>query len=425
MADEQGTEQGTAQAGGDAEAWESRSDLQLLSDQLHAIELWHRSRRQRTEAADLRGITREMRLDLSRRLEARRREQAALLARAEEQLRRGPELLARGPRAVLVHRREWVRNRVAEDLVLAGVRVVAMLDNGADAIGVTVVEQPDLLLVEDALPMRSGPEVIREIRQYSAGTRIAAHVDGSAAMETVLDAGASAAFTRQAAPAEIAQGLLALVRQRQLLGGRPRLARRLQGRAAQVAREQRGDLVGGHRPAEQVALPAVAPEDRAAPTAGRGPRCPRPPCACPWSGPCPGSPSRAPRPPALPEAVHERLVDLERRRWGSGAGSSASCTRCRSRRRRGARPRRLRPLQRAQDDVGVVDEPGLGDLDDEPPAGRPESARAITRRRRRRPRASCRVAMFTAIDGARAALVRAATSRPRGRPRAAPSGRAG
>ena len=215
MADNTSTARGTAaRAGTWPDGWESRSDLQLLSDQLSAIEAWHRARHQWAQAADLSGITREMRLDLNRRQEARRREQAALLARAEEQLRRGPELLGRGPRAVLVHRREWVRNKVAEELVLAGVRVVALLDNGADAIGVTVVEQPDLLLVEDALPMRSGPEVIREVREYSAGTQIAAHVDGPRAMEQVLDAGASAAFTRRAAPAEIALGLLALVRQR-------------------------------------------------------------------------------------------------------------------------------------------------------------------------------------------------------------------
>ena len=211
MAQEPSRDQGDV-ARAEREAWESRTDLQLLSDQLQAIEAWHRDRRQRVEAADLRGVTREMRLDLNRRLDARRREQAALLARAEEQLRRGPELLARRPRAVLVHRREWVRNKVAEELVLSGVHVLALLDNGADAIGVTVVEQPDLLLVEDALPMRSGAEVIREIRQYSAGTRIAAHVDGTDAVATALDAGASAAFTRRAAPAAIAAGLLALVR---------------------------------------------------------------------------------------------------------------------------------------------------------------------------------------------------------------------
>ena len=208
-----GPEPATSPDAIETDGWELRSDLQLLSDQLSAIEAWHRARRGRAEVADLRGITREMRLDLNRRQEARSRERAALLARAAEQLRRGPELVGRGPRAVLVHRREWVRNRVAEQLVLAGVRVVALLDNGADAIGVTVVEQPDLLLVQDALPMCTGPEVIREIRSYSAGTRIAAHVDGAQALEQVLDAGASAAFMRRAAPSEIARGLLALVRQ--------------------------------------------------------------------------------------------------------------------------------------------------------------------------------------------------------------------
>lgn len=212
MTQEPSRERDVESARAETEAWESRSDLQLLSDQLHAIAAWHTTRRQRADAADSRGLTREMRLDLNRRLEARRREQAALLARAEEQLRRGPELLRRQPRAVLVHRREWVRNRIAEELVLSGVHVVALLDNGADAIGVTVVEQPDLLLVEDALPMRSGAEVIREVRRYSAGTRIAAHVDGPGAGESALDAGAAAAFPRRAAPAEIAAGLLALVR---------------------------------------------------------------------------------------------------------------------------------------------------------------------------------------------------------------------
>ena len=215
---------GTADAGaadGMPGDWESRSDLQLLDDQLHAIEAWHRARRLAAETAELRGMTREMRLDLNRRQQARRREQEALLARAAQQLSLGSELLAssRRPRAVLVHRREWVRNRVAEELEVSGVRVVALLDNGADAVGLTVVEQPDLLLVEDALPMRSGPEVIREISAYSQRTRIAAHVDGDRTAAGVRDAGAEAVLPRLAAPAEIAQGLLALVGQRRRSGG--------------------------------------------------------------------------------------------------------------------------------------------------------------------------------------------------------------
>lgn len=204
---------------GTAGDWASRSDLQLLADQLHALEAWHRARRHGAQTAQLRGVSREMRLDLSRRQEARRREQEALLGRAAQQLALGSERLAssRRPRAVLVHRREWVRNRVAEELEVSGVRVVALLDNGADAVGVTVVEQPDLLLVEDALPMRSGPEVIRETCAFSSRTRIAAHVDGDRAAASVRDAGAEAVFPRRAAPAEIARGLLAMVGQ----GSRP------------------------------------------------------------------------------------------------------------------------------------------------------------------------------------------------------------
>jgi DNA-binding NarL/FixJ family response regulator len=114
---------------------------------------------------------------------------------------------------VLVHRREWVRDKVADGLERGGVRVVALLDNGADAVGVAVVEQPDLLLVEDALPMCTGSEVIREVRTFSARTRIAAQVAGDVGLASVLEAGAEAAFTRRVPPADIARALLDMVRQ--------------------------------------------------------------------------------------------------------------------------------------------------------------------------------------------------------------------
>lgn len=192
----------------DVAAWTPRTDLQLLEDQLHAIQAWHERQRD-TDPPSGSVVTREMRLDQTRRLEARTREQAALVERARCQLEEGARVLA--PRAVLVHRREWVRDTVAGRLAEHGVVVVAELDNGADAIGVAVVEQPDLMLVEDALPMVGGVEVIRAVRSYCAATRIAAHVEGEGTVPALLAAGAQKVFTRRTSPADIGRQLAALV----------------------------------------------------------------------------------------------------------------------------------------------------------------------------------------------------------------------
>lgn len=193
-------------------SWEARSDLQLLSDQLHAMEAWHTAQRQQQQVQQSRGLSREMRLDLARRMDARKRAQQALVDRARTQLAESTRLpAAPRPRAVLVHRREWLRHKVEDELLQHGVEVVAHLDNGADGIGVLVVEQPDLLLVEDALPMVRGEAVIRAARQFSAGTRIAAQVDSDGALPAVREAGAHAVFTRRSSPADIGRSLAGLV----------------------------------------------------------------------------------------------------------------------------------------------------------------------------------------------------------------------
>ena len=189
-------------------AWTPRTDLQLLQDQLRAMQAWH-DRHRDTGGPGTGVVTREMRLDQTRRLEARRREEGALLERARSQLEQGGRVLA--PRAVLVHRRAWVRDQVAGRLAEHGVVVVAELDNGADAIGVAVVEQPDLVLVEDALPMVGGIEVVRAVRSYCAAVRIAAHVEGEGTVAALVAAGAQVVFTRRTSPADIGRQLAALV----------------------------------------------------------------------------------------------------------------------------------------------------------------------------------------------------------------------
>ena len=64
-----------------------RTQLDLMTAQLEAVDAWHRARRASEAAAIAAAVTRESRLDLSRRMDARRREQEALLRRAEQQLR--------------------------------------------------------------------------------------------------------------------------------------------------------------------------------------------------------------------------------------------------------------------------------------------------------------------------------------------------
>lgn len=194
------------------QSWEARSDLQLLSDQLHAIEAWHTAQRQQQQAQQARGLSREMRLDLARRLDARKRAQSALLERARTQLAESSRVLAASrPRAVLVHRREWLRRKVEDELLQHGIDVVAHLDNGADGIGVMVVEQPDLLFVEDALPMARGEAVIRAARQFASRTLIAAQVDSEGSLPAVREAGAHAVFTRSHSPADMGRSIAALV----------------------------------------------------------------------------------------------------------------------------------------------------------------------------------------------------------------------
>ncbi|MEX2292062.1 MAG: response regulator [Mycobacteriales bacterium] len=181
------------------------SQAELTALQLQAIDGWNRGRRAAEAAADSEVLTRERRLDVSRRNQARRREHEAVLARAAEQLRTSGGLLGRVElRAVLAHRNEWLRTKVASRLAVRGIAVVGEFDDGADAAGTIVVEQPDLVLVEDRLPTLSGLEVLSRVRSFSPRTVVGAQVLEGEGIQQLVDAGAQAVFTRRNPPAEIA-----------------------------------------------------------------------------------------------------------------------------------------------------------------------------------------------------------------------------
>ncbi|CAA9363803.1 MAG: hypothetical protein AVDCRST_MAG16-3301 [uncultured Frankineae bacterium] len=190
-----------------------RSDLDLARQQLEAIDRWHEARRGTQSAADRAAASREARMDLARRLDVIRAEHRAIVARTEAHLRVSAELLHRvSPRrAILVHRNAWFVDKVRADLQRQSIEVVASLTNGAEAVGAVVAEQPDLLLVEDSLPMMSGEDVVREVRAFAPYTRIGAQVAYDNRIAAMLDAGAHSAYTRRVPPTDVARGLASLL----------------------------------------------------------------------------------------------------------------------------------------------------------------------------------------------------------------------
>jgi len=76
------------------------------------------------------------------------------------------------------------------------------------------VEQPDLIVVQDLLPLLPGLQVVRQARRYATTALIAAHLLDSRQAQSFLSAGADVAFSRLDRPGEIAEQLVALLRDR-------------------------------------------------------------------------------------------------------------------------------------------------------------------------------------------------------------------
>jgi CheY-like chemotaxis protein len=196
-----------------APEWRPRSDLDLAAQQLEAVERFNRACRMREDAAEAAARSRELRMDAARSIEVLRRQHDAVVSRAHEQLRASGKLLrsTAARRVVLASRNQWLVGKLQQALEERGVQVVARTDNGADAVGLVVAEQPDLVLVEDTLAMLPGLEVIREVRRFSPETVVTAQAAYGDRVGQLLDAGASAVYTRRIPPADVALSLLRLV----------------------------------------------------------------------------------------------------------------------------------------------------------------------------------------------------------------------
>jgi hypothetical protein len=196
-----------------AATWRPRTELDLAAQQLQAIARFNDARRMAEQAAAAVARSRELRMDVTRSLEVLRREHDAVVGRAHEQLRATGSLL-RGTaerRVLIAHRNEWFVGKVVHALHDRGLVVVAQVDNGADAIGIAVAEQPDLLVVEDTLAMVPGEQVVRDVREYCPQTLVAAQVAYGDRVGLLLQAGAATVFTRQVPPLDAVLSMLALL----------------------------------------------------------------------------------------------------------------------------------------------------------------------------------------------------------------------
>ena len=186
----------------------------LIARQVEAIDAWHENLKKREEALLLNSESREERLDADRRREVLRCTTDALVDQTAAQwLDPAPEPMKRTApvRAVIAHRQPWFATKVSAALAERDVTVVAVTDNGARALGIVVAEQPDLVLVEDTLPMLSGAELLAEMTRFAPLTLAAAQVRHGDRIGPLLDAGAKTVFTRQVPPAAVAAELAKFV----------------------------------------------------------------------------------------------------------------------------------------------------------------------------------------------------------------------
>ena len=188
----------------------ARSSPVLADRQREALVSFERDCAERESAIRLGSTSREARLDAARRLEVVRREREAALTRSRLG---GRAVAVRGRpkrRALVALGHAWFADQLVELLEGAGLDVVMRTDNGADAIGAAVAEQPDLIVVDGSLQMVTADEVVRELRRYCSAAVIAARV-GTRHAAVMRDAGADTVISLRLTPQEAVDECLARV----------------------------------------------------------------------------------------------------------------------------------------------------------------------------------------------------------------------
>ena len=177
--------------------------------QIEAIDAWNVARRKRESLLEAAGGSRVDWMADRRQADVLRRTHQAIVSSAHGQLAEevGP-LLFPGATAVIAHRHSWFAEKLAGLIAARGVTVLACTDNGAEALGVVVAEQPDVLLAGDRLGMLPGDVLLAETELFSPATFRAVQISEPRQEQSWL-AQADAVFLRHHPPAEIEQVLSA------------------------------------------------------------------------------------------------------------------------------------------------------------------------------------------------------------------------
>lgn len=192
---------------------DAQSPVALLLRQVDGIDAWNLARQARERALQAGPVSRQDQLEARRRIDMLAHAHATVLACASSDLAKQPTPLAAaiGRRAVVAHRHLWFADRLSQALSARGVQVIGASENAAEALGVVVAEQPDLLVIGDSLVMLSAAELLSEVALFAPATVRAVQVANSNGVGLMLDAGAHSVFTQQVPQQETADQLLALL----------------------------------------------------------------------------------------------------------------------------------------------------------------------------------------------------------------------
>ena len=185
---------------------------EFLQAQLTSIEMWHNAQRAREDARRVRGPLRDQRVEVARREQAMSRQVEALRRRTEQSLTASRQVITAGaPRVLVAQRQSWTGAALCSALLaLRGDAYVVQAVDGAEAVGIAIADQPDLLVLDDRLPLMNADEVIPAVRQFSARTLVAVAASTRQEVTAALDAGAGYAFVRTSA-AHTARTVLGLL----------------------------------------------------------------------------------------------------------------------------------------------------------------------------------------------------------------------
>lgn len=156
--------------------------------------------------------------DREAQMDARRR--AAGIKHAEDEVRRllagdapRPSTGSGAARAVVVHRSSWLRDRLVKRLQDNGVDVVGQGEDGAVALAAALVEQPEVLVIEGLLPWVTPTDVVQDVRRFAPKTFVVVVVEGPAAAEQMIAAGAHAVYSRAVPPTDVADAVARALRE--------------------------------------------------------------------------------------------------------------------------------------------------------------------------------------------------------------------